>query len=472
MFLIYGKSPLYSTFGMSLGILALSLYIKRRMAMANILASLSLAVDWTSLPLSAPVLFGTIKERKFRMLFPYALTLVVYVFWLKSFLGSASYELSQRFPDIWDILGVAPLSFIRIVIFGGPCFIPIIFKPRTLFDDTFKSYLGIQMLFLLLWADFYINHVPYLFNFLPFLSLISANIIKNIRHKPILMITGMLYSMALLWVMLYPYRIFYRSKAHCVIENINEAKVYVDLPDEDKPSLKVMLTLIKNITPRIDEAQIVLSYDKTGNESFTLMGDTIYMQGELNLKRCKDDTTKLDRIIFHLRIQVMAFLRNLMVNFKHIFKRPATVMYPDRLRDVPERWRLGGFALTLNPETGEENCIGCQLCQNICPSQIITVVRGVETSVGPDGKPKKKTFAKEFYLDFQACMQCELCVQVCPTDAIVMVKERRKPGYTREDLLYDKDRLIENGKRILKGELEVSWITGNRIRELQNPKRA
>jgi len=167
----------------------------------------------------------------------------------------------------------------------------------------------------------------------------------------------------------------------------------------------------------------------------------------------------------------MSIIRSIGVNFKHLFKKPFTVMYPDKKREVPERWRLGGFALTFNPETGEENCIACQLCQNICPSQIITVVRGVETVNMPDGTTKKRTFAKEFYIDYQACMQCELCVQVCPTDAIVMVKERRKPGYTREDLIYDKEKLLENGRRILRGELEISWSTGNRLRELQDPKR-
>lgn len=95
----------------------------------------------------------------------------------------------------------------------------------------------------------------------------------------------------------------------------------------------------------------------------------------------------------------------------------------------------------------------------------------METINMPDGTTKKRTFAKEFYIDYQACMQCELCVQVCPTDAIVMVKERRKPGYRREDLIYDKERLLENGRRILRGELEISWSTGNRLRELQDPKR-
>jgi NADH-quinone oxidoreductase subunit I len=167
----------------------------------------------------------------------------------------------------------------------------------------------------------------------------------------------------------------------------------------------------------------------------------------------------------------MSLIRSIGVNFKHLFKKPFTVMYPDKKREVPERWRLGGFALTFNPETGEENCIACQLCQNICPSQIITVVRGMETINMPDGTTKKRTFAKEFYIDYQACMQCELCVQVCPTDAIVMVKERKKPGYRREDLIYDKERLLENGRRILRGELEISWSTGNRLRELQDPKR-
>ena len=68
---------------------------------------------------------------------------------------------------------------------------------------------------------------------------------------------------------------------------------------------------------------------------------------------------------------------------------------------------------TYDKETGEENCIGCRLCEYICPPQVIKVEML---------KAEKRNFAKTFTLELYACEFCELCVQVCPTDAIIMMK--------------------------------------------------
>ncbi len=89
-----------------------------------------------------------------------------------------------------------------------------------------------------------------------------------------------------------------------------------------------------------------------------------------------------------------------------------TVHYPDVKRAYPDRFR-GILALTYDKETGEENCIGCRLCEYICPPQVIKVEML---------KAEKRNWAKTFTLELYACEFCELCVQVCPTDAIIMMK--------------------------------------------------
>ena len=83
-----------------------------------------------------------------------------------------------------------------------------------------------------------------------------------------------------------------------------------------------------------------------------------------------------------------------------------------RRAPIPDRFR-GVLALTYDKETGEENCIGCRLCEYICPPQVIKVEML---------KAEKRNFAKIFTLELYACEFCELCVQVCPTDAIIMMK--------------------------------------------------
>jgi NADH-quinone oxidoreductase subunit I len=145
------------------------------------------------------------------------------------------------------------------------------------------------------------------------------------------------------------------------------------------------------------------------------------------------------------------------VTLINLFRKPVTVQYPTVKREFPPRFR-GILALTYDLETGEENCIGCRLCEYICPPQVIKVEML---------KAEKRNFAKTFTLELYACEFCELCVQVCPTDAIVMLKTFELATADRRELLLDKDRLHALGLAY-----EASWATGNALRDMQAPPRA
>ena len=153
---------------------------------------------------------------------------------------------------------------------------------------------------------------------------------------------------------------------------------------------------------------------------------------------------------------------------RNFFRRANTVQYPKVHRPIPRQWRGGSFALTYDPATGEENCIGCRLCEYICPSQIISVSlkKGEKRQNGGKG-----TYADHFSLDYQACMQCELCVQVCPTDAIVMTRFLHDCPYDREGLFLSKERLEENGRKLLQQTDMVSHAVGTRLREWTDASR-
>jgi NADH-quinone oxidoreductase subunit I len=131
-----------------------------------------------------------------------------------------------------------------------------------------------------------------------------------------------------------------------------------------------------------------------------------------------------------------------------------TVHYPDVKREYPDRFR-GILALAYEKETGEEACIGCRLCEFVCPPQVIKVEML---------KSAKRNYAKTFTLELYACEFCELCVQVCPTDAIIMMKSFDLATSDRRDMLLDKDRLHALGL-----QFEPSWATGNRLRDMQAP---
>lgn len=149
-----------------------------------------------------------------------------------------------------------------------------------------------------------------------------------------------------------------------------------------------------------------------------------------------------------------AVARAMRITAASFIRKPTTVHYPDKTRTYPDRYR-GLLALTYDPATGEENCIGCRLCEFICPPGVIKVEML---------KTEARNYARTFTLELYACEFCELCVQVCPTDAIVMTKSFDLPTGDRRELLLDKDRLHALGE-----QFTPSWGTGNRLRDMQAP---
>jgi len=152
-----------------------------------------------------------------------------------------------------------------------------------------------------------------------------------------------------------------------------------------------------------------------------------------------------------------AVKRAMWITLLNLFRKPVTVHYPEVKRVYPDRFR-GVLALTYDKETAEENCIGCRLCEFICPPQVIKVEML---------KAEKRNFAKVFTLELYACEFCELCVQVCPTDAIIMMKSFDLATSDRRELLLDKDRLHTIGL-----QFEPSWATGTGLRAMQTPPKA
>lgn len=128
-------------------------------------------------------------------------------------------------------------------------------------------------------------------------------------------------------------------------------------------------------------------------------------------------------------------LKGMSRTFVHLFRRPVTLQYPTERWTPPERYR-GFLGLTRDFKTGEENCIGCLNCEKACPVDCIEIV--------VEGKGREM-YAKEFYIDYMRCMFCGLCMEACPTKpkSIVHTHQYETPGYDRQDLVYDKERLYD-----------------------------
>lgn len=129
--------------------------------------------------------------------------------------------------------------------------------------------------------------------------------------------------------------------------------------------------------------------------------------------------------------------RGLAMTLKVFFEPKVTINYPFEKGPLSPRFR-GEHALRRYP-TGEERCIACKLCEAICPAQAITI----EAEPRADGSRR----TTRYDIDMVKCIYCGLCQEACPVDAIVEGPNSEFATETREELLYDKARLLDNGDR-------------------------
>jgi len=132
------------------------------------------------------------------------------------------------------------------------------------------------------------------------------------------------------------------------------------------------------------------------------------------------------------------FVVALWLAMKYFFRPKATLNYPFEKGPLSPRFR-GEHALRRYPN-GEERCIACKLCEAICPAQAITIEAGPRRNDGT----RRTT---RYDIDMTKCIYCGLCQEACPVDAIVEGPNFEFATETREELFYDKARLLANGDR-------------------------
>jgi NADH-quinone oxidoreductase subunit I len=198
-----------------------------------------------------------------------------------------------------------------------------------------------------------------------------------------------------------------------------------------------MFSMVKAFVPRYRYDQLM----RLGWKVFLpiSLAMVAIVAGVLAFWKLSEADMRLDRLDQAARsIFLQEFVQAFVLSMRYFFRPKPTLNYPFEKGAISPRFR-GEHALRRYPN-GEERCIACKLCEAICPAQAITIEAGPRRNDGT----RRTT---RYDIDMVKCIYCGLCQEACPVDAIVEGPNFEFATETREELYYDKDRLLANGDR-------------------------
>ena len=148
---------------------------------------------------------------------------------------------------------------------------------------------------------------------------------------------------------------------------------------------------------------------------------------------------KFIKSLFFLEI-----LKGLKITGRNLSKKPITIQYPEEKTPLSSRFR-GLHALRKYPN-GEERCIGCKLCEAVCPALAISM----DTEVRSDNTRR----TTKYEIDLFKCIYCGFCEEACPVDAIVETSIFEYHFERRKDSVMNKTDLLKIGDMYEKEELK------------------
>jgi NADH-quinone oxidoreductase subunit I len=141
------------------------------------------------------------------------------------------------------------------------------------------------------------------------------------------------------------------------------------------------------------------------------------------------------------RLYLPSIFGGLVVTLRHMFRKKDTLQYPEMKRKFGERYR--GVPALVTDQDGREKCVGCYMCQFVCPPLAINI----EAAEYPPGHElhQIEKYPAKFEINMLRCIYCGLCEEACPEEAIFMSKTYVVTGLSRELMIFDKSKLYQIG---------------------------
>jgi NADH-quinone oxidoreductase subunit I len=161
------------------------------------------------------------------------------------------------------------------------------------------------------------------------------------------------------------------------------------------------------------------------------------------------------RIGFLEQLYLPAIFAGLRTTMKHMVSPKVTVQFPEERPNMPAIYR--GVHRLNRDEQGRVKCVACYMCATACPAHCIDIV------AAPSPWPDREKYPETFVIDELRCIYCGMCEEACPVDAIELTTLFDLTGLSREEMMFDKEKLLSVFDRTTKAGTDPVRTSGGAL---------
>ncbi len=161
------------------------------------------------------------------------------------------------------------------------------------------------------------------------------------------------------------------------------------------------------------------------------------------------------------RLYLPAIWEGLTTTVRHMFSPKITQQFPEQRPEMPPNYR--GVHRLNRDEQGRVKCVACYMCATVCPARCIDIVSA------PSPWPDREKYPETFVIDELRCIYCGMCEQACPCDAIELTSLYDLTGLSREEMMFDKEKLLSVFDQTVKMGTDPVRTTSGRLSIASDP---
>lgn len=155
------------------------------------------------------------------------------------------------------------------------------------------------------------------------------------------------------------------------------------------------------------------------------------------------------------QLYIPAIIEGLGITIKHLFAPKVTVQYPEQRSEMPPNYR--GVHRLNRDEQQRVKCVACYMCATACPAHCIDIV------AAPSPWPDREKYPETFVIDELRCIYCGMCEEACPVDAIELTSLSDLTGLSREEMMFDKEKLLSVFDQTVKAGTDPIRTRGGKL---------